>query len=181
MSKYNLNYLFDEELHEVPENPSDMELYIHDRKTALATIQNPIERVKTLGEIGVYLRILCSLGEAADYLLKALEIIDRHNLDFTLTVTMKIRLAHVYQWQKRFDLSNPMFDELLGLAKSQDLGTVNDFIWQHAGKNYFDQMKWADARVAFERALKIRVARGAPPDQIQSSQQSIQACLQRMN
>lgn len=181
MKEYNLDIYFDENLHDRPQNENDMDLYVQEKKIALSTIQNPVERVKALGEIGTYLRILGYLGEARDYLLKSLEIIERHNLGEAWKITQQIRLAHVYQWQSCFDLSNPMFDDLMALAQSRDLGHLNDFIWQHAGKNYFDQMKWAQAKACFEKALVLREARNASEDLLESARQSVQATLQRMN
>lgn len=181
MDRYDLNYHFDENLHEVADNPSDMDLYVHERKSALNTVQNPLERVRILGEIGTYLRILRHLDEARDYLLKAIDVIERHSLDVRLKVSAQIRLAHVYQWQCRFEQSNPLFEELLDLARTSDMEHLNDFIWQHAGKNYFDQMKFSKARECFEKALILREARNAPEDQIESAKSSLQATLQRMN
>src|SRR5438445_13350065 len=98
MKEYDLNFYFDDSLQEVATNPSDMELYIHEQKIALSTAQSPIDRVKILGEIGVYLRILRQLSEAQDYLLKSLEIIARHQLELHFKIGNQIRLAHVYQW-----------------------------------------------------------------------------------
>ncbi len=181
MKEYDLNFYFDDNLQEVATNPSDMELYVHEQKIALSTAQNPVDRVKILGEIGVYLRILRQLSEAQDYLLKSLEIIARHNLEPHFKIGQQIRLAHVYQWQCQFELSNSMFDELLRISKSTDLGYLHDFIWQHAGKNYFDQLKWKEAHDCFQKALKLRELRHAPVEQIQSSLLSISAALQRMN
>lgn len=181
MKEYDLDYHFDENLHEVADSPGDMEVYVHEKKIALSVIQNPLERVKTLGEIGVYLRILRQLDEARDYLLKALEMIERHNMDLKVKVSCQIRLAHVYQWQGRFELSNPIFESLQEIARTTDLNHLNDFIWQHSGKNQYDQMNWPQAMKCFERALALREGRSAPADQLQSSRMSIQACLQKMN
>ncbi|MDG0817071.1 hypothetical protein [Bdellovibrio svalbardensis] len=181
MKEYDLNFYFDDNLQEVATNPGDMERYVHEQKIALSTAQNPLDRVKILGEIGVYLRILRQLSEAQDYLLKSLEIIARHQMELHLKVGQQIRLAHVYQWQGQFELSNSMFEELLRLSKTTDLGYLHDFIWQHAGKNHFDQLNWKKAHDCFQKALKLRELRKAPAEQIESSLQSIRATLQRMN
>lgn len=181
MKEYDLNFYFDDNLQEVATNPSDMEIYVHEQKIALSTVQNPLERVKILGEIAVYLRILRQLSEAQEYLLKSLELIARHQMDPVLKIGQQIRLAHVYQWQCQFDLSNAMFDDLLRISKTTELGYLHDFIWQHAGKNYFDQLNWKMAHECFQRALKLRELRQAPAEQIESSLQSIRATLQRMN
>jgi tetratricopeptide (TPR) repeat protein len=179
--KYNLNFSFNEDLHEVAENPLDMELFVEDQLIVLNTVQKPDERVRVLGLLGTYLRILRRLNEAQDYLEKSLEIIERHKLYTTLKVQQQIRLAHVYQWQKNFSKSNELFDELIQISETTELDVLHDFIWQHVGKNYYDQQKWTEARKAFEKALKLREIRHAPEDQLQSSRDSLRLTLQKMN
>lgn len=181
MKEYDLNFYFDDNLQEVANNPSDMELYVREQKLALNTAQDPVLRVKLLGEIGVYLRILRQLSEAQDYLLKSLEIIARHQMDSQLKIGQQLRLAHVYQWQGQFELSNSIFEDLIQISKTTDLGYLHDFIWQHAGKNYFDQLSWQKAHDCFQRALKLRELRQAPLEQIESSLLSIRVTLQKMN
>jgi hypothetical protein len=59
-----------------------------------------------------------------------------------MSISQQIRLAHVYQWKKNFNLSNMMFEEILKTCEREEgLGALIDFSWQHAGKNYFDQQK----------------------------------------
>ncbi|WP_413291181.1 tetratricopeptide repeat protein [Bdellovibrio sp. HCB337] len=181
MRDYDLSYHFDESLHEIPNNATDMDLYVHEMKTALTTVQDPIERVKTLGQIGVYLRIMRELEEAQDYFLKALEIIERHSLDPVLRIQQQMRLAHVHQWLGDFEVSNKIFEDLLKESEQKDFGPLQSFLWQHMGKNYFDQLRWREAHDCFEKALSLRIASKAPEDQISSSRESAKAALQRMN
>ncbi|RYZ88060.1 MAG: hypothetical protein EOP06_11620 [Proteobacteria bacterium] len=181
MRDYDLTYDFDQDLHEVPNNALDMELFVEDQIVVLNTIQKPEERVQTLGRLGTYLRILRRLSEAQSYLEKSLEVIARHKMPVDVRVQQQIRLAHVYQWQKKFAQSNAIFSELIMLAQKTELGALHDFIWQHSGKNEFDQHNWSKAYEAFDRALKLRQLRRAPADQIRSSLDSVTSALQRMN
>jgi tetratricopeptide (TPR) repeat protein len=181
MKEYDLSFYFDENLHEVANTPSDIDMHVHELKVALDTMQDPLERTKALGQIGMYLRILRELIEARDYLLKALEMIERHEFDISLKVQQQLRLAHVYQWLGDFDHSNKIFDELSELSKSSNLGYLEPFLWQHKGKNHFDQQQWKKALECFEKSLEIREAANAPEEQIESARLAIRATIQRMN
>lgn len=181
MREYDLSYHFDDNLHEIPNNTSDMDLYVHEMKSALSTVQDPVERVKTLGQIGVYLRMLRELEDSRDYFVKALEIVERHKLDPILKFQQQLRLAHVYQWLGDFEISNKMFEDLVKVSANKEFAPLEAFLWQHMGKNYFDQLRWAEAHKCFEKALSLRIEANAPEDQIDSSRDAAKAALQRMN
>jgi hypothetical protein len=51
---------------------------------------------------------------------------------------------------------------------------------QHFGKSRFDERRYAEALELFERALAIRLANGAPADQLASSRQAIAATRHRL-
>lgn len=175
MNSYDLNYIFDENLQEVPTNPQEMNTFVNYQLDQIKLTDNPLQQVKLLGEAGVYLRILRQLDEAEKYLIKAEAIIASNSLPISMSISQQIRLAHVYQWKKNFNLSNMMFEEILKTCEREEgLGALIDFSWQHAGKNYFDQQKWAKALNAFEKALELRKTRNAPQDQIESSMKSIE-------
>ena len=175
MNSFNLNFIFDEQLQEVPINPEEMNAFVTSLIEQLEHSEDVTKKVKLLGEIGVYLRILRKLDDAEKYLLEAGRIIRSKSLSIPIQLSQQIRLAHVYQWKKNFKLSNAMFDEILKTCeKEKNLGTLLDFSWQHAGKNYFDQCDLKKALSAFEKALELRKVRNAPQDQVESSIKSIE-------
>jgi tetratricopeptide (TPR) repeat protein len=166
----NLKYTFDSNLQECLENFEDVNKHIRILLATLDSTANLAERAKILGEVGVFLRMLRRLDEAQKYLedaISLLESVDKNGLN---AMTQKIRLAHVFQWQRKFALSNQLFSDLISDANNDK---ILDFIWQHAGKNYFDQKRYGEAVEAFHKALRIRIDRKAPIDQIESSKLSI--------
>lgn len=175
MKSFDLGYTFDEQLQEVPTNPEEMNAFVASQIEQIQHAEDSTKKVKILGEIGVYLRILRKLDAAEIYLLEAGRIISLESLPISLHLSQQIRLAHVYQWKKNFKLSNAMFDEILkACEKENNTGPLLDFSWQHAGKNYFDQRDWEKALHAFEKALELRKIRNAPKDQLDSSIKSIE-------
>jgi tetratricopeptide (TPR) repeat protein len=70
-------------------------------------------------------------------------------------VLARLRLAHVHQWREEWALSDSLFAGCLAAAESLD-ARDRSFVAQHAGKNHFDQGRWAEAEALFERALTLR-------------------------
>ena len=172
----NLRYTFDENLQEVLENPKDAHQHVQTLLNQANTAENPLERSKNLGLAGVFLRMLRKLEEAQMYLEEAIQILSTNPNHRQLCI-QQIRLAHVYQWQKDFSRSNILFDQLL---ESEQKSELADFVWQHVGKNYFDQKRYKEALDSFQNALKLRQIKNSPKDQIESSENAISETLKRL-
>ncbi len=83
-----------------------------------------------------------------------------------------LRKAHVHQWRGEFGTSNAMFDQLL--SHGDEFGpVVQAFTYQHAGKNLYEQGRFAAAVDEFARALALRQEFELPDDQIESSRFSL--------
>ena len=95
MKKYNLKFSFNTSLREVPDDSRLMALFVEANKSEVDNIKEPIERVKILGEIGSYSRMLENFDEAEEFLDKAMVLIDEHDLGIKLWVQNGIRLAHL--------------------------------------------------------------------------------------
>lgn len=161
-------------LHEYAEDPEALSRYIELLKNEIKMAVEPIDKVRRLGETGVYLRSAGHLEEAEIYLLQALAIIETYELGLKIETQQKIRLAHIYQWQKNFSGSDELFEEVLNTCRQQnEADSYLPFALQHAGKNYFDQQKYKKALECFEEALKLRIERASPPDQIASTEQAL--------
>ncbi|MBL8514807.1 MAG: hypothetical protein JNJ55_12525 [Betaproteobacteria bacterium] len=154
---YNVHYNFDANLRELPLDRSAMERGVAWLARQIENVGNDIHAVARLkGMHGVYSRIL-GLLDNAEFSLKSAVELSQSVLDARLVYINELRLAHVHQWQGRFDISTPMFEELLMRAdKDRHLGLLLDFAMQHAGKNAFDQGKYAEALSHFAGAIALR-------------------------
>lgn len=103
-----------------------------------------------------------------------------------------LRLAHVLQWQRRFELADALFragrERADATAGSAAAGTrehrvavaMRYFARQHGGKSLFDQGRYDEALGMFADALALRLAAGAPQDQIDASRQAVRAAGRRL-
>jgi tetratricopeptide (TPR) repeat protein len=72
-----------------------------------------------------------------------------------------IRLAHVYQWQQNYTLSEALFEEVITACQEDlDLTSYLDFAYQHLGKCKLAQNQDREARHYFEQALVLRLDKG---------------------
>lgn len=106
-------YYFDENLRDIPTHPNTLLEHIEKLQLEYKTLKNPIDQVRTLGELGVYLRQLMKLDESKNTLEQALQLVSHHHLGAKLETQQKIRLAHVYQWKKDFIRSTQMFSDII--------------------------------------------------------------------
>ncbi len=165
-----LEIKFDENLWDIPCDPNGLKEYTNELRQKLKSSITPIERVRTLGELGTYLRSLNDLVSAQNYLLEALELTKNNHLGIKLEVQQNIRLAHVLQWQKRYNESDFLFNKIISACRiNSEANLYLDFALQHAGKNLFDQSRFSEALLCFEEAMKLRIQRNAPEDQIAST------------
>ncbi len=170
---YNLNFTFDKNLRDIPENPKEMEFFVLEQKQKLVSVSATLKRVKIMMSIGGYSRMLNKLEEAKEFLSEAMGLIKKHDLELKLWVISGIRLAHVYQWKKDYKISEQMFYNVIKVCESKkEVYTYLHFAFQHLGKLYFDMSKYDIALQNFERALKIRKDIG-DKDLIKSTQFAI--------
>jgi len=177
----NINFTFDQNLHEVPDAPQEFKAYLFKKVSELETIEDPFGRASHLSQIGALFRIIRRLDEAESFLKEADTLIQKHEMGRVVWVINRLRLAHVLQWKKVFEVSTEMFQEILEVCES-DANTTEqlDFAWQHLGKNYFDQGIYDLALKAFQTALKIRQEKKAAPDLIRSSETAIAETKKRL-
>ena len=73
-----------------------------------------------------------------------------------------------------------MFDEALAMARQLDDPLMEAFAHQHAGRNFVDQGRYAEAVAAFRQALALREAHGAPPGQLDSTRGALRVAEARL-
>lgn len=174
-----LTCTFDADLRDVPHAPQDMESAC-DLLTARLSEEGleQIEQVKMLGQLGVFSRMLGRLEAAQGYLEQAVALSTQLD-DKRQVLVNGIRLAHVYQWQLRFEKADALFMECLRRCEGDpDLTDYIDFACQHYGKSLFDQGQYEEADAMFRRALDIRMSKG-DRDLIESTQLALQATQAR--
>ncbi len=168
-------------LREVVQDAEGLRSYIADLETQLQQSKDPVKQASLLGEIGTYLRSLGDLDQAEQKLKSALALIETHALGSQRQAQQMIRLAHVYQWKKDFAQSNALFEQVISLCQEDRYAKAYlDFALQHAGKNFFDQERWSEALVCFQKALELRIEKASPQDQIESTEKAIAETKRRM-
>jgi tetratricopeptide (TPR) repeat protein len=173
-TQYNLSYHFDADLRDVPDAPDDMRAYIDAVQEQLASEGLPsAEQLRLLGTIGVYVRMLGELDWAVECLQTALALAEQIR-DKNSFLANKLRLANVYQWQRRFEEADSLFTDAIALSRDDpDLSDYLDFAYQHYGKSLFDQGRFPEAERAFLEALILRQAKG-DDTLIQSTQYALE-------
>lgn len=162
------------EFHDSPADPEAIKLKIDELIIESSSTSDIKKYVSLLGMIGVHQRSLMLLDEAEQTLNIVLKTISENNLSTAIHAQNKIRIGHVYQWQKKFEISNSIFEEVIELCKcNKEASLYLHFAYQHHGKNLFDQERYQDAYELFEKALKMRLEMKAPADQIQSTEDAI--------
>lgn len=171
------SFHFNRDLHEVPDSYDEFQIYIENIIKKLMDL--PVEKQRDLfTHLGVAYRILKQLERAEEFLARALDLCgDNEEIIFTA----KIRLAHCFQWQKRFELSNAMFKELqTELSHKIKNFKLISFFWQHKGKNEFDQGHFTKALSCFEKSLRIRTEQEFSQDLIESAQIAVSEAKNRL-
>ena len=157
---YDLSYHFDSDLRDIPNSPQEMGAYVGSLEAQLLDNPPTDVRLRLLGTIGVYARMLGDLDKAEQSLLAALTIASPATNPHS-HLANSLRLAHVYQWQRRFTEADAIFiDSIARCRANPDLHSYLDFAYQHYGKSLFDQGRFADAERAFNSALVLRQDKG---------------------
>ena len=154
-------FRFDERLREVPQDPGAFAAEVDRLVAEIPTLHShPAGQLAALGRAGPALRIAGRLDEARLAASAAVELAERLG-DGRAAFVNRIRLANVMQWQGRHDLATPLFGRLVAQARDVgDLADLLDFALQHAGKDLFDQCRFAQAERCFREALDIRRRKG---------------------
>jgi putative (di)nucleoside polyphosphate hydrolase len=174
-------FYFDENLRGRARDPEYLNKYIQRMQEEALVLVAPKSRMSLFGEMGVFLRSADRFDEAEEVLKEALVIAQQSKLGLGFEVQQKIRLAHVYQEMKDFELGDELFLECLTLCETNEsLAHYLPFTLQHYGKSLFDQGKYQEALNYFERALVLRIKSKASQDQIDSTQLAIQITKKRL-
>ena len=158
---FDVSYYFDDRLRDIPNSPVQMQQAVNFLQSEFAKSSDNIsQQIYLAGLIGGYTRMLHDFEISEQALNTALQLCDRIN-DKRSKIANSIRLAHLYQWQQKYELSEAWFDKILKQCKNDsDLTSYLDFAYQHAGKCKCDRGKYKEAEYYFNRALEIRWQKG---------------------
>lgn len=123
------------------------------------TLREVVDPYEAWTQLGVAARVLGELELAERALTTALAL--------RPSTAARLRLAHVFHWQGRFDEAHAEF------ARCAESGELADFVHQHWGKCYFDEGRYAEALEHFRAALALR--EGGDPALIESTRVAITA------
>ncbi|PMB17029.1 hypothetical protein CEN46_24470 [Fischerella thermalis CCMEE 5318] len=160
-SPFDVSFHFDHNLRDVPNAPAQMQQAVEWLQSQLKdNTNNTRKQIELLGLIGVYARMLHDFPTAQQALISAIELSDSIGSDRYKTINL-IRLAHLYQWQQQYILSENLFEQvLINCRNNSELNIYLDFAYQHLGKCKFEQARYVEAKYYFEEALKIRKTKG---------------------
>ena len=171
---------FDQDLKDVPDNHAEWIKFIDDLEMKLKDENHAAEKLNLNENLGMACRIVLRLEQAEKYLKKAVTLSYSHSSHGRLVQNL-IRLAHVYQWKKEFEKAALLFDQAKSLLEEHQVSEgLRASYHQHLGKLYFDQRHFAQAKAEFVTALRLREDISAPPDQIESSKNSLKQCVLRL-
>lgn len=160
ISHFNIQTRIEKNLRDLAVHPSQMlqacfsiQNYL---KSSLSLSEGPLGKAKWLAQLGTLQRILENLEDAEKSHKECLQLLLANQGSSDKVLAAKIRLAHVYQRQKRFSLSNELFVNALAELKNSANQVLFSFGLQHQGKNLFDQGLFQEALEHFQRALEIR-------------------------
>lgn len=161
---YNINFSFDDNLKEIPDNADEMRQAVDHLETRLIEdSQDDYERMRLSGLVGSLYRILGEYDMAEEHINLALAV--SNNLrDRRAQYRNLMRLAHVYQRRKQYSVADRIFKQVIEACESSiiidddDSPLQNDLAsaYQHYGKCLFDQGHYEIALHMFEKALQIR-------------------------
>ena len=93
----------------------------------------------------------------------------------------RIRIAQTLQFQGEYKKAEKIHFDLEECIKSHpEYSFILDFIYQHKGKNYYEQNHLQKALNAIEAALQIRLQK-KKPDLIESSRFAIEIIKEKMS
>jgi hypothetical protein len=164
-------------LREVYPDPDAVRARIRELRREIADAPDDTAELMARGELVGLLR---GIGELDEALTQARVGIDRSILVGAPAQqhTAKLRLAHVLQCRGEYVEADMLFIELVQ-AGGQYGPVIDAFTHHDAGRNDFEQGRYADAEWQFIQALVLREMFELPDEQIASSRQALEAARQR--
>ena len=157
---FNLKCKYGSDLREIPEYPGGFKKSIKYLEAKVKTTNDPEEKGKILSTLGVLKRIMRHPDDSLPLLEEASAIFEKCG-NRKLSLINEVRLAVTLQFLGRHEEAETKFGAVEEYVKSNPRHKgLLDFIYQHRGKNEFDQGNYEKAMEAFKMALELRRAKG---------------------
>ena len=157
-----LSWRLGERLRESPVDPEAFARAVDSNVEAISTARSqPAHLLAMLSEAAPLLRIAGRLDEARRTAAAAIALAELVE-DARAVLVNQLALAQVMQWEGRFEISTPLFDQLISQARSYPLyADLLDKTLFDAGRNLFEQERYPEAAHLFREAQALRRASGA--------------------
>jgi tetratricopeptide (TPR) repeat protein len=157
MKKTDFAWRLGPQLREVPLNAAafnrELDRIVDDIATARS---QPAQLLALLSQATPLLRIAGRIDEARKTAAAAIAIAELVE-DSGAVFANQLALAQVMQRDRRFEISTPLFDQLIVQARSSPQlgGSLHDVLFA-AGMNLFDQQRYAEAAKCFRESQRLR-------------------------
>ncbi len=160
MNPHNMNYYFGNDLREHPEDKIAFKKGIDYLIKQLEQKEEVIEQAKLLSKIGTYQRIAGFFNASLLHLKKAKQLLEESNHQHLFLIN-EIRLAHTFQFLKQFEQADACYQHIEDyITKHPSHKNLLHFVYQHNGKNYFDQQQYELAETCICKALELHKVMG---------------------
>jgi len=173
-----LAWRFDRDLREVPVDPDAFAREVDARVEDIAGAKSqPARLLAMLVEATPLLRIAGRVDEArrtASAAIALAELVEDPAAEFAAQLV----LAQVMQREGRYEISTPLFDQLIARARSMPAhgGWLHDVLFE-AGRNLFEQRRYAQAARLFRESQALRRAAGRD-ELLEASAEAIRRCAE---
>jgi len=158
MNPHNMNYFFKDDLREHPEDNVDFKRGINYLIQKLKQEEDQIKKAQLLSSIGTHQRIAGFLEASLQNLMNARKLLEDSE-KVRLYLINEIRTAHTFQFLKQFAEADSIYLRVeTHIAQHPVHNNLLHFVYQHKGKNYFDQKKYQLAELYISKALALRKA-----------------------
>ena len=156
-----LAWRLDETLREAPLDAAAFAQAVDAKVDEIATARSqPARLLAMLSEAAPLLRIAGRLEEARKTASAAIALAELVE-DARAVLANQIALAQAMQWEGRFEISTPLFDQLIAQARSIPIyADFLDGVLFDAGRNLFAQKRYAEAARYFRESQVLRRASG---------------------
>jgi tetratricopeptide (TPR) repeat protein len=159
-----LAWQLDARLREVARDSGAFAHAVDARVDEISTARSqPARLLAMLSEAAPLLRIAGRLDEARKTASAAIALAELVE-DARAVFLNQLALAQVMQWEGRFEISTPLFDQLIAQARSIPLyAEFLDGALFDAGRNLFEQKRYPEAARFFRESQGLRRAQGVEP------------------
>jgi tetratricopeptide (TPR) repeat protein len=156
-----LAWQLDARLREAPRDAHAFAREVDAKLDAIATARSqPARLLAMLSEAAPLLRIAGRLEEARKTASAAIALAELVE-DPRAVFANQRALAQVMQWEGRFEISTPLFDQLISQARSIPIyADFLDGVLFDAGRNLFEQKRYSEAARYFRESQAMRRSGG---------------------